>query len=140
MIRSCPSCGTKNRVPANHLADVGKCGKCKSALPPLDEPLDVDLKTFDEVVSTANVPVLVDFWAAWCGPCQTAAPHVKSVARDMKGKAVVLKVDTDREQELARRFQVRSIPLFVVMKNGKPVMEQAGAVDAGTMREWLSSS
>jgi thioredoxin 2 len=106
----------------------------------VDEPLDVDPEGFAEILSGAKVPVLVDFWAAWCGPCRSAAPHVKNVAKQMKGRAVVVKVDTDKHGELAARFGVRGIPNFVVLKDGRPVMQQAGAVDAGTMAQWLSSA
>jgi thioredoxin 2 len=137
VVRACAFCGTKNHVPAGHLADTGRCGACKRALPPVDEPLEVDAAGFDEVVRGATVPVLVDFWAAWCGPCLTAAPEVKRTAADMAGKAVVLKVDTDRYPEVAARFGVRGIPNFVVLKDGRLVSQQAGAVDHRQMEEWL---
>ncbi len=140
MIRTCPSCGKKNRVPASHLADNGTCGSCKSPLPALDVPIDADATLFDEITRDAKVPVLVDFWAAWCGPCRTAAPHVKAVAHKMKGRALVLKVDTDRDGALAQRFGVRGIPNFVVLKGGRPVMQQAGAVDAATLERWLAGA
>src|SRR5439155_8506347 len=110
IVRTCAGCGAKNRIPGKHLADTGHCGQCKAALPPLGEPLDVDEAQFDAIIQASPVPVFVDFWAAWCGPCRMAAPHVKKLATDMAGKAVVLKVDTDQHQELAGRFGVRGIP------------------------------
>jgi thioredoxin 2 len=140
IIRACKNCGRKNRIPARHLADTGRCGACKSPLPPVDEPLDVDMEQFDEITQQSRVPALVDFWAAWCGPCKMAAPEVAQTAKDMAGKAVVIKVDTERYPQLLARFNIRGIPYFAVFNSGKAVVQQAGLVNHDQMESWLKNA
>ena len=137
MIRICETCGRKNRVPTAKLASQARCGACKADIPAQAEPLDVEPTEFDEIVRSAPVPILVDFWAEWCGPCRMAAPAVKQVAKETSGRALVLKVNTESHPALANRFQVRALPYFVVLKGGAVVHEQAGLADARALRQWL---
>jgi thioredoxin 2 len=138
IVRTCGACGRANRIPLTHLADRGRCGACRAELSPLDKPLDVDQHTFDAIVASASVPILVDFWAPWCGPCRSVAPHVQRVAERNAGRALVLKVDTDQHPQLSARFGVQGIPNFVVISRGQVLRQQAGAVDAQVLESLLT--
>jgi len=131
MLRTCPSCAAVNRIPAAHLHEAGRCGRCKTALPPTDRPIEVhDARTFDDLVANTQVPILIDFWAAWCAPCKMVAPEVDRAATELAGRAIVLKVNTERLPALAARYKVQSIPNFVVIRDRAVAKQQPGAVRA----------
>jgi thioredoxin 2 len=136
--RTCPSCGASNRVPIEHLADTGRCGACKAALPPLGSPFEANAAEFNAIIGGARVPVLVDFWAG--GPCKIAGPEVAALARDVAGRAIVLKADTDANAAIAERFGIQSIPTFIVFRGGQPVFHRSGMAPRAEMRNWIEQS
>jgi thioredoxin 2 len=131
MLRTCPSCNAQNRVPAPRAGEPARCGRCKTGLPPVDEPIalasDAD---FDGLVSRARVPVLVDFWAAWCGPCRMVAPELEKLARSRSGRVVIAKVDTEALPTLAARYGIRSIPTMILFEHGREAKRVSGALPA----------
>ncbi len=136
LIPRCPSCGTRNRVPRARAGSGARCGRCKAPLFP-DRPVMVDDASFGDVVETSALPVLVDFWAPWCGPCRSMEPALDAVARERAGRVTVAKVNVDENQALARRFGIRSIPALKLFRGPQVVAELAGAVPAGTLARFL---
>ena len=132
----CASCGKWNRVRADKAADGPKCGACGQPIV-VDKPVLLDDESFDRVIAESEVPVLVDFYADWCGPCKMMAPAVATLAQETLGRALVAKLDTDRSQRSASRFQIRGIPTSIVFIGGKEAKRQTGAVPLETLREML---
>ena len=122
----CPHCGTLNRIDLNRAADGPKCGSCHKPIL-LDRPLKAGESDFDRTIGSAPVPVLVDFYADWCGPCHMIAPHLDAIAAARVGNVLVLKVDSDAEQALAARFGIRGLPTVVAFREGKETGRQVGA-------------
>jgi len=130
---TCPACGRRNRVPAA-AAGVPRCGQCHQPLPWAVDALDDD---FAEVADAAPVPVLVDLWAPWCGPCRLVSPALETLAREQAGRLKLVKVDVDQAPAVARRFDARSIPTLVLLRDGEVVARQIGAAPEHALRRWL---
>jgi thioredoxin 2 len=136
MIRACPSCGAKNRLSPARFHQRAQCGKCQTPLLPLDSPHPVESAAeFDELVRDASLPVLVDFWAEWCGPCRMVAPELEKLARTKAGGLVVAKVDTEALPGVASRFEIRSIPTLILFRDGREARRVSGAMPASAIAE-----
>ncbi|MFJ8622196.1 thioredoxin [Kitasatospora sp. NPDC093550] len=132
----CANCGRTNRVPAAAEGSP-RCGNCRAPLPWIAEAGDAD---FGEVAERASLPVLVDLWAAWCGPCRMVSPALEQVAEDLAGRIKLVKVDIDTSPALARRFEVQAVPTLLILDHGRPVARQTGAAPAHALRRWVDES
>ncbi|MCD2516517.1 thioredoxin TrxC [Massilia sp. G4R7] len=134
----CPQCDAVNRLAAERLLDAPVCGKCAQQLFS-GRPLDVDSARFNKHVARNDIPVLVDFWAEWCGPCKMMAPHFAQAAQRLEPRVRLLKVDTERSQDLSAQYGIRSIPTLALFRGGREVARQAGAMDAARLNAWVES-
>jgi thioredoxin 2 len=135
----CPNCDAINRLPAARLDDAAQCGKCHRALFE-GTPLELDATRFERHASRNDIPLLVDFWAPWCGPCQMMAPQFEEAARQLEPRMRLAKVNTEAEPSLGARFGIRSIPTMAIFQNGREIARQSGAMQSADIQRWARAS
>jgi thioredoxin 2 len=132
----CPACATLNRVPESRLRDGAVCGSCKKPLFS-GHPIELTSTSFDTQIKRSGIPVVVDFWAPWCGPCLSMAPNFAKAAAELEPRMRLAKLDTETAQDIAGRYGIRSIPTMIVFRGGREIARRSGAMDARTIVEWL---
>ncbi len=135
----CPQCHAVNRLPDNRLEEDGTCGKCHTPLF-TGHPVELNETSFDQHISQSDIPIVVDFWAPWCAPCRGMAPSFAEAAQQMEPNYSFVKVDTEQSQNIAARFNIRSIPTLAIFKNGQEIARQAGAMNTNSIVRWVQAN